>query len=258
MDIAPPTPEPTQAAVKLDRYRIRYAFFGAAALVAGIWLVWLGGHLLGWRMDDLGVVPRTLGGLLGVVFAPLAHASFEHLVSNTFPLAVLATLTLYAYPLASRAAIPWIWLAAGLGVWLLARSSVHVGISGITHGLMFFLFLMGLFRRDRLGIVISMLVFFFYGGMLLTVLPREQHVSFEYHLAGAIAGMVAAIALFRLDPKPARKRYDWEDEDLEPVPDEQFEMPRPHDVPVLWNRPQPPPGAVVITFPRRDPPPPAE
>ncbi|HET9033754.1 MAG TPA: rhomboid family intramembrane serine protease, partial [Dokdonella sp.] len=105
-------------------------------------------------------------------------------------------------------------------------------------GLMFFLFLIGLLRRDRLGVAISMVVFFFYGGMLLTVLPREEHVSFEYHLAGAVVGALAAILFFRLDPKPVRKRYSWEDEedDEQAAFDSELELPRPHDVPVLWHR----------------------
>ena len=103
---------------------------------------------------------------------------------------------------------------SGLGVWLWARPSVHVGISGIVHGLMFFLFVMGLLRRDRLGVAIALLVFFLYGGMVMTVLPREQEVSFEYHLFGAIAGVIiVALAVFRLDPTPQRKRYSWEDEE---------------------------------------------
>ncbi len=255
MDIAPANPEPNETTVRYDRERIRYAITSAALLVAGIWLVWLGGWLLGWSMNDLGVAPRTLKGLVGIVFAPLAHASFEHLVSNTLPLAVLATLTLYAYPRAAQLALPTIWLLAGLGVWLFARSSVHVGISGITHGLMFFLFLTGLLRRDRLGIAISLVVFFFYGGMLLTVLPREQHVSFEYHLAGAVVGIAAAIGLFRLDPKPARKRYSWDDEDddIEAI-DAELEMPRPAQVPVLWQGPtRTDATGTVIPFRPRDP-----
>ncbi len=257
MDIAPPTPEPTETTVRYDRERIRYALYGAAFLIAGIWAVWFGGWLLGWSMGDLGVVPRTPGGLLGLVFAPLAHASFAHLVSNTLPLAVLATLMLYAYPRATRAALPAIWLLSGLGVWLFARDSAHVGMSGVNHGLMFFLFLIGLLRRDRLGIAISLVVFFLWGGMLLTVLPREEHVSFEYHLAGAIVGLLAAILLFRLDPAPQRKRYSWEDEDEALAPaDAELELPRPQQVPVLWKGPS---GdaerGVVLVFPRRREPP---
>ncbi|HMM66447.1 MAG TPA: rhomboid family intramembrane serine protease [Dokdonella sp.] len=252
MDIAPPTPDPGSAAVKFDQERIRYAVFSAAILVLGIWLVWLGGWLLGWSMGDLGIEPRQAQGLVGVLSAPLVHASFAHLMSNTLPLALLATLTLYAYPRAARIALPMIWLMAGVGVWLFARSSVHVGMSGINHGLMFFLFLTGLLRRDRLGVAISLVVFFFYGGMLLTILPREEQVSFEYHLAGAVSGVLAAILLFRLDPKPPRKRYSWDDEAEEAEPDAELELPRPDDVPVLWKREDGETGpGRVLPFPRR-------
>ncbi len=118
-------------------------------------------------------------------------------MSNTLPLAILAGLALYAYPRATRFALPFIWIFSGLGVWLFARPSTHVGISGIVHGLMFFLFVLGVLRRDRLGIAIALMVFFLYGGMVLTVLPRDPQISFEYHLFGAIAGLIAAIALFR-------------------------------------------------------------
>ena len=235
MDIAP-VPEPTYLAVTRDRDRVRYAALGAFALLAGIWIAWFAAWLLGWSLDDLGVQPRRMQGLVGILTAPFAHASFEHLMSNTLPLGLLATLTLYCYPRAARLALPFIWLLSGIGVWLFARDSVHVGASGIVHGLMFFLFVMGLLRRDRLAVVTSLVVFFLYGGMLLSVLPNEEHVSFEYHLAGAIAGVLAALLLRTRDPLPPRKRYSWEDEVDSAEVDEELELPRPEAVPVLWNR----------------------
>jgi membrane associated rhomboid family serine protease len=250
----PPLPEPTATAVAHDRKRVRYAVLGAAALLAGVWIAWGAALLLGWSLDDLGVTPRTAHGLIGILTAPLAHASFAHLMSNTLPLALLATLTLYCYPLGARWAIPVVWILSGVGVWLFARSSVHVGASGIAHGLMFFLFVMGLLRRDRLAVVTALVVFFLYGGMLLSVLPHDEHVSFEYHLAGAIAGVLAACFLFRRDPAPPRKRYSWEnDEDAgEPVNDE-LELPRPGHVPVLWHRPEgESTGPRVVRLVRRD------
>jgi len=234
----PPLPEPSSTAVAHDRKRVRYAILGAAALLAGVWIAWAAALLLGWSLDDLGITPRTPGGLLGILTAPLAHASFAHLMSNTLPLALLATLTLYCYPLGARWAIPFIWIVSGIGVWLFARNSVHVGASGVAHGLMFFLFVMGLLRRDRLAVVTALVVFFLYGGMLLTVLPREEHVSFEYHLTGAIAGVLAAFFLFRIDAAPTRKRYSWEDEEDEATADDELELPRPSDVPVLWHPPE--------------------
>lgn len=254
MKIARPMPEPTAAAVMRDRERIRYAVLGALALLAGIWVIWLAGWLLGWPLDDLGIRPRQVAGLIGVLSAPLAHASFEHLMSNTLPLALLTTLTLYCYPLAARGALPLIWLASGIGVWLFARDSVHVGASGITHGLMFFLFVMGLIRRDRLAVVVALVVFFLYGGMLLSVLPQEQHISFEYHLAGAVAGVAAAFLLHARDPLPATKRYSWEEEPPEAAADEELELPRAQDVPVLWQRSRGEEGyGRVIPFRPRDP-----
>ena len=237
MDIAPQPPELTASTVARDRLRVRYAVIGAAGLVVGIWLAWLGAWLLGWNMDDLGIRPRDAHGLIGILSAPFVHASFEHLMSNTLPLGLLAALTLYAYPRATRWALPLIWIGSGLGVWIWARASIHVGISGVTVGLMTFLFLIGLLRRDRLGVAIALLVFFLYGGMLMSVLPHEEHVSFEYHFFGALAGVIAAIALRRFDPQPPRKRYSWEDEE-EPAAADELEPPPPQDVPVLWNGPR--------------------
>lgn len=237
MDIAPPLPESSVAAVVRDRARVRYAVLGAGALLAGIWIAWLGAWLLGWSMEDLGIAPRQPRGLIGILTAPFAHASFAHLMSNTLPMALLATLTLYCYPRAARIALPLIWLVSGIGVWLFARPSVHVGASGIAQGLMLFLFVMGLIRRDRLAVVTSLVVFFLYGGMLLSVLPHEEHVSFEYHLAGAVAGVLAAILLYARDPLPPRKHYSWENEDLEATAvDDELELPRAQDVPVIWHR----------------------
>ena len=254
MDIAPRTPEITAASVARDRLRVRYALIGAIALVLGIWLAWLGAWLLGWDLHDLGIRPRDVHGLVGILGAPFVHASFEHLMSNTLPLGLLAALTLYAYPRATRWALPIIWLASGLGVWLWARASVHVGISGVTVGLMTFLFLIGLLRRDRLGVAIALLVFFLYGGMVMSVLPREEHVSFEYHFFGALAGVIAAIVLRHFDPLPPRRRYSWEDEEETAAAADEFEPPSPPDVPALWDGPARRIGGenVVVPFRTRD------
>jgi membrane associated rhomboid family serine protease len=254
MDIAGPSPDPTPTRVAHDRARVRYAALGAAALLAGVWIAWIAAWLLGWSLDDLGIQPRHLRGLVGVFTAPFAHASFEHLMSNTLPLGLLATLALYCYPRAVRIALPLIWVLSGIGVWLFARDSVHVGASGIVHGLMFFLFVMGLLRRDRLAVVTSLVVFFLYGGMLLSVLPHEEHVSFEYHLAGAVAGVLAALLLRARDPLPPRKRYSWEDEEaIASHDDDEFDLPRPQHVPVLWQRSAQEAGnGSVIEFRPRD------
>lgn len=205
------------------------------------------------------VQPWSLEGLRGVLAAPLLHGSFEHVAANAIALLMLGTLAGGLYPRATARALPLLWLGSGLGAWLLGDPGTrHLGASGITHGLMFLVFVLGLLRRDRASIAASMLAFMFYGGMLLTVLPREPGVSWQAHLGGAVAGVVAAWLLRRTDPLPPRKRYSWEDEkeSIHPLDAElerqQYEPPRPRDVPVLWNRPDRGNGTVLRFPPRRE------
>src|SRR3546814_6397137 len=69
------------------------------------------------------------------------------------------------------------------------RAAVLLGASGVTHGLGFMLFALGVLRRDRAAIAAGMIAFMFYGGMILTVLPREPGISWQAHLGGALAGL---------------------------------------------------------------------
>ncbi|MEO8137132.1 MAG: rhomboid family intramembrane serine protease, partial [Betaproteobacteria bacterium] len=150
------------------------------------------------------------------------------------------TLSLYTYPKASRMAIPMIWILSGLGTWLIGRHTNHIGASGLAHGLMFFVLVLGIVRWEPRSIATALVAFLLYGGMVTTIFPREEGVSFEYHLAGAVAGVLAALLWRRRDPLPPRKKYSWELEDEvaePPMPSDrsEFEPPRPDDVPVLWQ-----------------------
>ena len=200
------------------------------------------------------VQPWSLAGLKGVLTAPLLHGSLDHLAANAFSMLLLGTLAGGLYPRATLRALPLVWLGAGLAAWLLGEpGSRHLGASGLTHGLMFLVFVLGLLRRDRPAIAAAMIAFLLYGGMLLTVLPREPGVSWQAHLGGAVAGVVAAFAFRHRDPALPRKRYSWElDEDAEPAPDDELEPPAPSEVPVLWQRPEPPPRGTVLPFRARD------
>ena len=98
-------------------------------------------------------------------------------------------------------------------MWLLARPALHIGASGITYGLMFFVFTIGVLRWDPRAIALAMIVFFLHGSMVWGVLLLDPEVSFETHLAGAAIGVALAFALRWRDPPPPRKRYSWEEDD---------------------------------------------
>jgi membrane associated rhomboid family serine protease len=187
-----------------------------ALLLTGlVWLIWIVGEALGLKLWKLGVYPGRLDTLPGVLTAPLIHGSLQHIVSNSLPLLVMTTILLYAYPRSSLVVLLVLYIGSGLIVWFIGRPAWHYGASGVTHGLMFFLFVVGILRRDAMAAAFAMTVFFLYGGMVWGIFPRDPHISFEYHLAGATIGVVLAFLLRNRDSKPPVKHYDWEDEDEE-------------------------------------------
>jgi len=193
------------------RANFRLAVKLALGFVALIWFI----QLLNWALDlgveDFGVRPRELAGLPGILFAPLMHSGFAHLIANSLPLLIVGTAMLYLYPSAALLVLPAVYLGPGVAVWVFARGGVHVGASGLIYGLVSYIFVAGMIRRDRRAIAASLLVSFLYGASVWGVLPIERGVSWETHLAAAVIGLALALALRRLDIPP-RRRYTWEDE----------------------------------------------
>jgi membrane associated rhomboid family serine protease len=203
----------------------------------------------------LSIRPQDPGSLIGILTAPLMHGSLGHLGANAFAVLALGTLAGTVFPQATWRALPVIWLGSGLGTWLIGTGGSHIGASGVTHGLGFLVFALGVLRRDRAAVAAAMIAFLFFGGMLVTIFPNEIGVSWEYHLAGAVSGLLAAVLFRRADPPPPRKRYSWEDEEEAANDDDVdgLEPPSPDEVPVIWERPLRVRG-VVLPFRRKGPP----
>ena len=248
----PTSPIETQRAA--DRRRVRRAVNASLGFVLLLAACYAAQHSFDWRF--LTVTPWSAQGLLGLLSAPLLHGSVAHIVANSIALLMLGTLAGTAFPKATVRALPLLWLGSGLGAWLLGQpGSHHLGASGVTHGLMFLVFVLGLLRRDRAAIAAGMLAFLFYGGMLLTILPREAGVSWESHLGGALAGILSAFLFRRSDPMPQRQKYSWEiEEELAQqqaaLERDMYERRAPDDVPVLWTRDTLREGGRVLPFRR--------
>ncbi|TDJ62967.1 MAG: rhomboid family intramembrane serine protease [Proteobacteria bacterium] len=196
-----------------DELRFRQALYFSVAFAVCLWAVKIVEAGFGLDFTHFGNYPGRIEGLRGIVLGPLIHGTWAHLVTNTVPIIVLGTALLYGYPKSARIVIPVIYMATGIGVWLFARDAYHIGASGLTFGMMFFVFSIGAIRWDRRAIALAMIVFFLYGGMIWGIFPGDPAISFESHFFGAIIGIGLAAALKNRDPAPPEKRYSWEDED---------------------------------------------
>jgi membrane associated rhomboid family serine protease len=195
--------------------RMKHSLLIVAAFIALLWVIEIADRVLGLGLYRLGVYPGEQHGLWGILYAPLIHGSWSHLASNSFALLLLGVALLYGYPRAARQVLALVYIGSGIGVWLFARHSYHIGASGLTHGMMFFIFTTGILRGDRFSIALSMIVFFLFGGMVWTIFPQEPGISYESHFFGAVCGVLAAFLFRDRDPRPAEKKYSWEDEDDE-------------------------------------------
>ena len=161
--------------------------------LAVLWTVFLANVLLGGALLRYGVIPRNITGLRGILFAPLLHANFAHIVSNTVPFLILGWLVMLRDPRHFLTVTLMAVVGSGVLSWLLgAPGSVHIGASGVIFGYLGFLMLSGWFDRSIGAIVMSIVVTVLWGGLVWGVLPGLPHVSWQGHLGGFIGGVYAA------------------------------------------------------------------
>ena len=166
--------------------------------VVGIfWIIEIIDHVIFQSsLDRFGIRPRNLIGLRGIIFAPFLHGGFGHLIANTIPFLTLGWLTMIQetsdfYIVSILAAI-----IGGIGVWLFAGAgSIHIGASILIYGYLGFLLFRGFFQKNLPSILVSVIVFFLYGGLVFGVLPSQTGVSWQGHLFGFIGGVIAAFAV---------------------------------------------------------------
>lgn len=150
------------------------------------------------RLNAYGIRPHTIIGLRGILFAPFLHGGLGHLIANTIPFLTLGWLIMLRETSDFFIVTAITTLVSGLGVWLFGNPySVHIGASGVVFGYLGFLLLRGYFERSFIAIALSLIVGFFYGGVIWGILPTQRGISWEGHLFGFIGGILAARLLSR-------------------------------------------------------------
>jgi len=182
--------------------------------VGVIFVIHLLQAILNLDLRRLGVFPREVDGLPGILTGPLIHGSWEHLFSNSVSFIMLGAVLFWFYPRIALRSIIWLYLLSGFGIWISGQpNSYHIGASGIVYGMVSLVFWSGVFRRNVKSIVLALIILVMYAGFFEGIVPGKEGISWEGHLSGAIAGILLAFVY----------RRDVEEDEVVPEVEEEVE-----------------------------------
>jgi membrane associated rhomboid family serine protease len=198
---------------------LKYGLWVAAIWVALLWgIEFLDGMMWDVNFESYGIRPGEWAGLWGIFTSPFLHGSIrDHLLGNSLSLFPLVVVLFLFFRKVAWNVIGFVIIATGFWVWVVGNhGSNHIGVSGVIYGLASFLFFSGIFRKDALSLAVSLIVVMFHGNMVWGAIPffTPEHVSWEAHLFGALAGLTAAFVYKNEDRKPPKK-YSWDQEELQ-------------------------------------------
>ena len=193
------------------------------SVVALMWLVKIIEVLQNHKYTRLGIFPRDLDGVVGIITAPFIHSDWEHLMSNSIPMLALMSMVMVFYRRVAIPSVIIITIFTGFTVWLFARDAYHVGASGVVYGLVAFLAWTGIFRRNLKSIILALVMLVAFGSYFHGIVPNKEGVSWESHLFGGLVGIFTAFLFKNVkEDDEAEKPNPWADE----VGTEQFFLPR--------------------------------
>jgi membrane associated rhomboid family serine protease len=160
-------------------------------ILAGLWIIFIINAILQYRLNIFGVYPRHFWGLVGIVFHPLLHGSFNHIFFNSLPLFVLIDFTLINGLNKFLCITISIVLISGTAVWLFGRRAIHIGASGLIMGYWSYLLVNAYQHPSVSAFILAIVCCYYFGGLLFNLFPTEEKTSWEGHVFGFLAGLVS-------------------------------------------------------------------
>ena len=204
------------AAADSTRARWRLLWTPVGLLIIALVAMWgieiLDTAVLDDELQRNGIRPRRRGGLDGILWTPFLHSDYGHIASNSVPLLALGGLV------AVRGMRYWAWVtlaavAVGGGLtWLLAGDGIHIGASGVVFAYFGAILGAAVFERRVRALGAALIALGFYSSLIAGLVPQD-FISWEGHLFGLTAGVVASKALAEPRVRPEERPDDpepWE------------------------------------------------
>lgn len=200
----------------IEKKRFKLSFYVPALLVFLLALVQALQSGLQESWYRLGIYPREISSLPGIITQVFIHENWAHFFNNAVPLFVLSWCFYYFYRELFWKGSLLLWISSGLFTWLIGRANWHIGASGLIYAYSFFLFFSGLIREHKPLMAISFVVVFLYGSTFWNMFPWgefNRDISWEGHLSGAMAGLLWALLLRKQGPQAPPPPEEEEDEE---------------------------------------------
>ena len=192
------------------------SFLIAGFFIVLMWMFYWAQHLFEFNFYTLGILPRSLSGLMGILTMPFIHSQreIEHIVNNSLPAFLLISSLFYYYREIAWKVLIIGWILTGFGVWIYAENTgaYHIGMSGVIYFLAGFLFTSGVLRKFLPLQALSLFIVFLYGSMIWGIFPMEEKISWEGHFVGLAIGTVMAFLFREFGPQRPKFQYEVEKE----------------------------------------------
>ena len=144
------------------------------------------------NLSWLGIRPRSISGLPGIILSPFLHRDLGHLLANAFPLLIMGCLVSALAPSLFVLRTIVLVVLSGSLTWLISSSGIVIGASGLAFAYWAFLITNGVFQKKPKDILIAIATFLIYGTLVFGLFRFQQGVSWAGHFSGAIAGVLFA------------------------------------------------------------------
>jgi membrane associated rhomboid family serine protease len=171
---------------------LRHSLLPVLGAFVLLWSVEVLNLLMGHQLGEWGILPRTMTGLRGIPLSPFLHANLSHLLVNSLPFLVLGGLVALQGRRVFLGVSLVVIICGGIALWLFGRTAYHIGASGLIFGYFGYLVARAWYDRSVSSILMALVALFLYGGLVWGVLPTNAFISWEGHLFGLLAGILAA------------------------------------------------------------------
>jgi len=145
----------------------------------------------------LGIIPRTMLGLRGLLFAPFIHSGIGHVATNTLGIVIMGGLLMMDSLKTFFVVTAWSWFVGGFFTWLIGPAHMSIiGAGYLVYGWLGYVLANPFFQRPfsfkALGL--AALAGVIYSGLIFGLFPKDTDVVWESSFAGFLAGILGAVA----------------------------------------------------------------